>query len=689
MTVKEEEAVVQAFIKMWKDLTKTGDKLNASQMDAAQKMMKHATDMVSNTKTQKTSLTIENKKIKLGEHELVVREKLKAADEHLVKLRHTLNIEQEREHGDQVRRNINLRHNMDSFNDKFDMLKKSLGGGFGFQAAMDKTVKNMGGMTRTFQENKIAGEQYVDAQKRSKEALKKMGIAFLTGDKADQQEAKGELDAAKKAELRSELNVKNTTKIAERSGVAGRFKPMFAKLDKMGEFLGKKAVPIGLGMGVAGVLMSVIVKSFSASPLFAAMMKMMQFMVRLILMPIGTFFGALLRPILIMLLRKFIIPFYSQAMPAWMALGTQIGEWITTWSWENFVEAIKSINPLYKKDGGSDRPDGGIVQPDGTIKLPNGDVIKDGKVYKNAGDDEPNDGTILTLDPVTGEVIPENSAQPPTNDQDFKPPPGSTPYEHEVDIIEREEAEQSKQWWDTNIWNPLEEFGNWLDSFVPRVYGATPGDGEEPIPEPIPEPDKHTWGDGEGLPEYVNPITPGEGEELSATQKDTDLMMSNPALWQQQINMKNQVETGGIIEDALEPIAVLTENPRFIGTPSEGKLSSIHNAGISEGAYEEANAPSGHGISDAGRALLEAAGMTGGIITAADGFNGMVNSPTMFMAGEAGAEHVTVTPSGGSNGSGGITVNIQNMNGSDNDLRKLKQTILEVIQQSSANRGRL
>jgi hypothetical protein len=29
------------------------------------------------------------------------------------------------------------------------------------------------------------------------------------------------------------------------------------------------------------------------------------------------------------------------------------------------------------------------------------------------------------------------------------------------------------------------------------------------------------------------------------------------------------------------------------------------------------------------------------------------------------------------------------MNGSDNDLRKLKQTILEVIQQSSANRGRL
>ena len=83
-------------------------------------------------------------------------------------------------------------------------------------------------------------------------------------------------------------------------------------------------------------------------------------------------------------------------------------------------------------------------------------------------------------------------------------------------------------------------------------------------------------------------------------------------------------------------------------------------------------------------ALMKRAGM----IPAADGFDGMVNKPTMFLAGEAGAEHVKVTPNGQSSGSN-ITVNIQNMNGSDNDLRKLKKTILEVIQESSANRGRI
>ena len=197
MTVKEEEAVVQAFIKMYKDVTKTGDKLSASHLDQLQKMMKSATAMISNTKNIKANTAMSNKQLKFDEKELVVREKLKKADEHLVKLRHSLNIEQEREHGDQVRRNINLRKNMDSFNDKFDMLKKSLGGGFGFQAAMDKTVKDMGKMTRTFQENRIAGVKYKKAQEMSADALFKMQMAFQTGDDADKQEAKTELELAK------------------------------------------------------------------------------------------------------------------------------------------------------------------------------------------------------------------------------------------------------------------------------------------------------------------------------------------------------------------------------------------------------------------------------------------------------------------------------------------------------------
>jgi hypothetical protein len=50
----------------------------------------------------------------------------------------------------------------------------------------------------------------------------------------------------------------------------------------------------------------------------------------------------------------------------------------------------------------------------------------------------------------------------------------------------------------------------------------------------------------------------------------------------------------------------------------------------------------------------------GGIPRFANGFNGMVNRPTLFLAGEAGPEHVSVTPQG--KGAQGIVVNVYSPN---------------------------
>jgi len=62
-----------------------------------------------------------------------------------------------------------------------------------------------------------------------------------------------------------------------------------------------------------------------------------------------------------------------------------------------------------------------------------------------------------------------------------------------------------------------------------------------------------------------------------------------------------------------------------------------------------------------------------------------LNSGQSYLMGESGSE--MITPMGKSGG--GITINIQNMNGSDDDMRKLKKTILDVLQESSASRGRI
>ena len=62
-----------------------------------------------------------------------------------------------------------------------------------------------------------------------------------------------------------------------------------------------------------------------------------------------------------------------------------------------------------------------------------------------------------------------------------------------------------------------------------------------------------------------------------------------------------------------------------------------------------------------------------------------LRSGKKVMMGEAGNE--TVIPDS-QLGAGGITINIQNMSGTQQDLNNLRQVILDVVQESSARRGR-
>ena len=73
------------------------------------------------------------------------------------------------------------------------------------------------------------------------------------------------------------------------------------------------------------------------------------------------------------------------------------------------------------------------------------------------------------------------------------------------------------------------------------------------------------------------------------------------------------------------------------------------------------------------------------MIKAATGFNGMVNKPTVFMAGEAGPEQVSISPNGG-NGNGGITV-VVNVNGSILTERELFRRVDENLKNELKKRN--
>ena len=66
---------------------------------------------------------------------------------------------------------------------------------------------------------------------------------------------------------------------------------------------------------------------------------------------------------------------------------------------------------------------------------------------------------------------------------------------------------------------------------------------------------------------------------------------------------------------------------------------------------------------------------------------GVGRSGRQYSFGERGSE--TVIPDSKMGGYGGITINIQNMSGSQQDLNNLRQTILSVIQESNTRRGRI
>lgn len=85
----------------------------------------------------------------------------------------------------------------------------------------------------------------------------------------------------------------------------------------------KGVMKFAIGGGIVAMFAK---KLFQSSPMLQQMMKLFNFGIMMILRPIGDFLGFMLRPILLMLMRKFIIPFYKDALPKMQELGDMVGQ---------------------------------------------------------------------------------------------------------------------------------------------------------------------------------------------------------------------------------------------------------------------------------------------------------------------------------------------------------------------------
>lgn len=360
----------------------------------------------------------------------------------------------------------------------------------------------------------------------------------------------------------------------DRSTVSNK---MFGKLDKSFEkyfggdskwnkFFGGqgKMAAAGLGAGALGGGMALGKMIIDSSPLLQQMLKLLQFGVMLVLKPIGDFFGMIFRPVLITLLRKFIIPNYQKIMPMMLKMGQDIGNMLV-----------------------------------GVLDFLTGDWLKN-------------------LD--FGNILPEF-----TWDSVFPKAFGEE---------QKQNVEQSQLYWGT------------------------------------------TSGFFKGL---SNDITANVWKDWAKTTTFFSSIASDVGTW-----VKERW-------DSLTQFFSILQSD--VGSWVKAKWDSFTSfIADSLGGVWDTLGRYWNNFVAFFASLGNTVGYLGNLIgiQAANGYDGMVNKPTLMLVGERGSEHVKVTPHGRSSGGGGVTVNISidNMSGTSNDLNKLRSTILDVMQSVNVNRGR-
>jgi len=400
-----------------------------------------------------------------------------------------------------------------------------------------------------------------------------------------------------------------------------------SKWNKMFGGHGKMAAA-GLGMGAVGGGMALTKAIIDSSMMLQQMLKLLQFGVMLVLKPIGDFFGFLMRPILILLLRKFIIPFYQKVYPWFVTQGAKIGDGIAS-----LVDYFGT--PQFAMVAG------------GVIATSIAAVLKGGKMF-----------TEKVMDDFAKKIgVQVASAQKGGADV--------------VDDVIKSAAEKTTK--KTPAW--INEDGsynkNWqkqqaaLKNAQPKTSGIV--DETDKMTKEFQKGNTSFDFDQKKKGNVFNQLR----DQFSKVEARVNNRKWNPASVKNLVNLGKSLFKGlpaGMAADGLGVTdAVINEAFKLVEGVS--KLAGVHIdlPTMGSGGYDPTQV---------------------GGIAAANGFNGMVNKPTMFLAGERGSEHVQVTPHGRSSGGTTVNITIGNMSGNANDLNKLRSTILEVMQTVNVNRGR-
>jgi len=463
-----------------------------------------------------------------------------------------------------------------------------------------------------------------------------------------------------------------------------------------------------------------------SSPAFQSLLKLLNFGIMLILRPIGDFFALLFRPILIMLMRKFIIPFYQNVYP-WFIKMASYGDDTAT-SLESIIDGITkspaliaaAIVTILATHGIIPKPSSktGVVDPlDKTNKettpkaVTKTDKAKDiiDKTKKIFQGDQGKAKDYLGRTPQEVAALSKTSTTPSeVPSQGGKNTNGKTAAEEKAQRI----IDKAKQKMKLDKIQPFQ--GD--QTQAKDIYGRTPA---EAAKDNVVIKNKSTDpAGGKKNKRFGNTM-----DKLNSKLTGNKVQLSN---WLKEfksgaggIGLKNIVngilrgEGGGgamVAASLLEyvPEAVKTReafatwlksNGSIDGTFIDGKkpdqngraknnnmMDRFSGKNMSGGGYSSGDGSSKYD-KEMGNSMKEFA--NGGIIT--EQIKGIGRSGRQYMFGEKGAERVTPL-SGGNNSKSSdqsITINMYGNISSEYDMQEFQRKVLQVIEKSNSRRSRI
>ncbi len=432
--------------------------------------------------------------------------------------------------------------------------------------------------------------------------------------------------------------------------------------DKFFQGHGKLAAGV-IGGGAAGLGATAVMKgvqmAIEASPMLQQMLKLWKFGIMMVLRPIGDFFGFVMRPIMVMMLRKFIIPWYTKMYPIMMQLGTDLGDLVA-----KILGGDANVRTNRPNRGeGSALED--VITPeidytgkDVVVTLDNFTFALENSIEELLGF-RIDLGNLFKIIPPLGYA--EVGGDVKTDLINIYTDKALFDESNDPNAILIESAESMKKRWEEL--NPtLVDLNANLEANKNKVYEVT--DTFDDLTE---------W--AQGLIEKSKTVDVPE-RDMSDAEKAIRAKM-------EATNEKNKKHAEG-------NAGMFTKVEETMTYAEKQEVINNSYSSMNTGGDNVRGKTGGIGLEDRngdGKIDWMDYMASGGIIDEPILGRGL-RTGKGYMMGEAGKEAVIPLNKMGKGGSN-ITINIQNMSASQQDLNALRSTILSVVQEANTRRGRI